>query len=527
MRVGLHRGWRAVPWMALAAGLLAINAVAVWEIVAAGRGARRLAERELELRTTGQGRALEALLANLRGDLGYLAQSAPLGALGASRPDDDPLERRWRRLDIEGALLLFAEAHPAVEALVVADGAGSQVAVGRRRGVPLVLPAAEATGEEATAGLARGEWPLPAAPAGRLAAWIDPGRLLQAIAPAASGDLALHATPPPAAGAAGELVAAVPVGDPRWQPPLAWWLEGRQAESELQRSVAALAGRYRTTVLLNLAVIAASLLVGLLALRQARERARAEAAAEREREVRELERRLSASERLASVGRLAAGIAHEVNNPLEGMANFLSLLEADLAAGRGEAAARHARRVGEGLARTAGIVRQVLAFSDPGRAPKETVDLARCVEQAAGLLRGEFPEAEIEIAAAGPVPVTANSVGLGQLFYNLLLNACQAQEGRGRIEVRLSRAAGEALAVVADDGPGFAAEAAAQLFEPFYSTRGSTGLGLAVSHGIVRDHRGEITARNRPGGGAEFEVRLPLASTPAAAVPALADRGSR
>jgi signal transduction histidine kinase len=499
--------------VALAAGLLAINAFAIWEIVAAGRGARRQAERELELRTTGQGRALEALLANLRGDLVYLTRSAPLSSPASPRWSDDPVARRWRRLDLEGALLLFAEAHPAVEALVLRDGGEVRVVVGRRAGVPLVLPAAEAASEEATAGLTRGEWALPGPGAARLEAWIEPGRLLRSIEPAGAGGLRLHEAPPAAGAAGDELAAVVEVGDARWQPPLVWWLEGREAQSELERSVAALAGRYRTTVLLNLAVIGASLLVGLLALRQARDRARAEAAAEREREVRELERRLAGSERLASVGRLAAGIAHEVNNPLEGMANFLSLLESELAAGRPEAAAGHARKVGEGLTRTAGIVRQVLAFSDPGRAPKETLELRHSVEEAAGLVRGQFGGTEIEIAGAPDhLLVTANRIGLGQLFFNLLLNACQAQDGRGRIEVRLARDGEQAVAVVADRGPGIEAWALPHLFEPFFSTRGSTGLGLAVCHGIVHDHGGEIAARNRAGGGAEFEVRLPLAA---------------
>ncbi len=519
MRTSLRGGWRAAPLAALAAGLVAINAVAIWEIVAAGRGARRQAARELELRTMGRGRALEAALANLRGDLVYLARSAPLSELGAWSRGEDPVRRRWHRLDLEGALLLFAEAHPAVEALLLREGGEVLVAVGRRSGAPLVVAAAEALSEAATAGLARGEWSLPAPSAARLESWIDPGRLLRSVDPGAGGGLRLHLVPPAASAASGERVAVVPVSDPRWQPPLAWWLEGREVESEIERSVAALALRYRTTVLLNLAVIGASLLVGLLALRQARQRARAEAAAEREREVRELEGRLAASERLASVGRLAAGIAHEVNNPLEGMANFLALLESDLAAGRAEAAADHARRVGEGLTRTAGIVRQVLAFADPGRAPRETVELAGAIAEAAGLLRGQFCAAEIEVAT-GPQPlaVTANRVGMGQLFFNLLLNACQAQEGRGRVEVRLERSGAQAIVTVGDRGPGLAPDALPHIFEPFFSTRGSTGLGLADCYGIVRDHGGEITARNRREGGALLEVRLPLVATPTAGI---------
>ncbi len=522
MKIALRGGWRAAPLVALLLGLLAINIVAIWEIVAARREARRAAASELELRTTAHGRALEALLANLRGDISFLLDVPPLAELAAEGGSLDPMASRWRRLDAESALLLFLQGHPALHALAVRDTAGRPlVVVGRRAGAPLVLPAEEAMAEAATAGLARGAWPLGRNGA-RLEAWVDPGRLLDLMEAAAGDALRLHLAAPTSSSGSGGPAAVVPVADAHWQPPLAWWLEGRAGESPLERSVAALAGRYRATVLLNLAVIAATVLVGLLALRQARQRAAAETAAAREREVRELERRLAASERLASVGRMAAGIAHEVNNPLEGMTNFLALLESELAAGRPEAAARHAGRVREGLARAAAIVRQVLAFSDPARAPKEIVDLRRSVREAADFLARQFREVEIVVAGGeGGLAARGNPVGLGQLFFNLLLNSCQVQEGGGRIEVELERAGEEALIRIADRGPGLAPEALDHLFEPFSSTRGSSGLGLAVCHGIVRDHGGSIAGRNRPGGGAEFEVRLPLApDLPRSEVPA-------
>jgi signal transduction histidine kinase len=93
-----------------------------------------------------------------------------------------------------------------------------------------------------------------------------------------------------------------------------------------------------------------------------------------------------------------------------------------------------------------------------------------------------------------------------------VLNALQMQPEGGEVEVIVSRAGDEALVEVADRGPGVGADVMARLFEPFVSSRGSTGLGLAVSHGIVLEHGGSIVAENRPGGGALFTVRLPVRS---------------
>jgi signal transduction histidine kinase len=155
----------------------------------------------------------------------------------------------------------------------------------------------------------------------------------------------------------------------------------------------------------------------------------------------------------------------------------------------------------------------VLAFSDPARQPHERLSLTGPVGEAVAFLEPRFPAVEV-VVDPGPedLLVNANRVTLGQLFLNLLLNACELQEGGGRVAVGLVRDGEEAVVRFVDDGPGLSDEAADHLFEPFFSTRGSTGLGLAVCHGIVREHGGSLTARNRPdGSGAAFEVRLPLA----------------
>jgi C4-dicarboxylate-specific signal transduction histidine kinase len=276
--------------------------------------------------------------------------------------------------------------------------------------------------------------------------------------------------------------------------------------------VAELASRYRRTALLNLAVMGLTLVLGMLAFQQAQRSTALAAENRHQARLRELERQILHAERLASVGRLAAGVAHEVNNPLEGTFNYLSLLEQDLAGGDLERAREGVPRIREGLARVAAVTRQMLVLSDPGRVEKAPLDLREPISRAAEFVRSHHSLREVAIhldLPAEPVPVVGNAVTLGQLFLNLLLNAGQSQGGRGEVEVSCRAGSGRATVRVADRGPGLSPEALSRLFEPFFSTRGSIGLGLAVCEGIVGDHGGTIRAHNRVEGGAELVVELP------------------
>lgn len=509
----------------LMAAVLAVNAAAVWGIVAARRSAQEAAQAELALSTAAHARSLEAVLATLRGDLIFLSQSPPLVRYPETAGEVDPLVRRWGRLDVEGTLLLFLQAHPAVERLVMRDPGGEVLAAaGRREGAPALLAPEAASVEGAPgAGGWPSEWPVgaPDQPSATLSVSIGPDLLLALAAPADAGRLRLEIAPgagPAAAGAAGgdrRLSARAEVRDPQWQPPIRWTLERTEEGSRLIESVESLAARYRRTVALNAAIITLSLALGLVAFRQARRSARLAAAAEQQARVRELERQLFHSERLASVGRLAAGLAHEINNPLEGMTNYLSLLREDLAAGRAGEARELVEPLAEGVARVAGILHQVLAFADPGRTPKSRIDLGAVARRTADFVRANPAHRGIAIAVdlpSEPLPVLGNEVTLGQLLLNLLVNACQAQPAGGEVAVSARRNGGTAVVTVADRGPGLAPEIRERLFEPFQSTRGSTGLGLAVCHGIAGDHGGEIGAEARPGGGTVFRVELPLAA---------------
>jgi signal transduction histidine kinase len=255
-----------------------------------------------------------------------------------------------------------------------------------------------------------------------------------------------------------------------------------------------------------------ALLLGAFAVQQARRRAGLEARAAEEARVRELERQLFHAERLTTVGRLAAGIAHEINNPLEGMSNYLTLAREALSRDDVDAAARHVGAVKEGLERAAGIVRQVLAHADPANAPRTPVDLNQVLRETQQFVesRKEFRHVDFALdLAEGPLVVHGNPVTLGQVAMNLIVNACEVQPERGEVRVASRREGAHVVAEFADRGPGIAEADRERVFEPFFSSRDSTGLGLSICHTIVRQHDGEIEVAPREGGGSVFRMRLP------------------
>lgn len=506
----------------LVAVLLAVNALAVAGLVSARRSLVASARADLELQTLVQARTIESDLVSLRADLLLLSRSRALEQYAADREASDPMVRRWSRLNAEGAVLLFLSANPSVVRLHLGTaGQDPLLIAGSPQGDPQILagPSLIAVEPGNTAPL-RGAWPVRGRTSEEISleAVIDPDALLGAMRPGARARLS-RASPAESYDPTSPLLRATArVQDSHWDPPVDWWLVREEPEGSWIEPVSTLSRRYRSTLLTNLALIPLSLGLALLAYRQVRRATRLEALNEQQAQVRELERRLMHSERLASVGRLAAGMAHEINNPLEGMANFLRVLEDDLAQGDLQSASRWPPKLRQGLDRSASVLRRVLTFSDPARTPREWVDVAKVVAEAIDFVASNPEFNSVEIRCDRPAKTfgcLANPTTLGQLFLNLLLNACEAvvESGGSRepIEVTL-RHDGERIRIgVADRGPGFDDAALEHLFEPFYSGRGSSGLGLAVCYGIVRDLGGEITASQRTGGGALVVVELPRA----------------
>lgn len=234
--------------------------------------------------------------------------------------------------------------------------------------------------------------------------------------------------------------------------------------------------------------------------------------------------RLVVADRRASIGRLAAGVAHEGNNPLAFILANIQFALSELGADREPNRKELLETLQESLAggqRVAFIVKSLKAMSRSDEVSPDEVtptDLVACVETALKLASPELrARAQIVRAFEAHPVVAANPVRLGQVFLNLLLNAGNAMSEPSRAHrVELTvREAGDWCSVdVADTGHGMTEEVRRRLFEPFFSTRagkGGTGLGLSVSQGIVQDLGGSIEVRSTPGEGATFTVRLPVA----------------
>jgi PAS domain S-box-containing protein len=234
----------------------------------------------------------------------------------------------------------------------------------------------------------------------------------------------------------------------------------------------------------------------------------------------EMQRATHQSEKLAALGTLAAGIAHEINNPLGIISSRIEvmMLEAEHEP-LPKALIEDLMTVHKHAQRVARIAQGLLSFARQSSTELLVVDVNGVVEDAMLLSRGQIEKAgvTVRVALTSDLPPVRGSAGaLGQVFLNLLTNARDASAQGGEIAISTAPAPeGEAAIdiVVADRGHGMDAVTLARIFDPFYTTKPTgTGLGLSISYGIVRDHGGTITAESVPGEGTRFLVRLPVAA---------------
>jgi PAS domain S-box-containing protein len=245
------------------------------------------------------------------------------------------------------------------------------------------------------------------------------------------------------------------------------------------------------------------------------------------REIAGLRSRLVTSGRLAAVGQLAAGIAHEINNPiayvranLGALRGLLGSLADKREAGDGRALAT-ALSEGEelvdesldGVDRVAAIVRDVNSFSHAGGGPREMLEIGPLLD---AVLRVAAPQlrcgARIERRYGDVPPVYGDSQELKQVFLNLVINASQAIDEDQSIRIATERTGDRVVVRVEDDGCGIPPDVIADIFDPFFTTKRvgeGTGLGLAIAYQIVRKHGGEIAVLSEPGRGTTFRVELP------------------
>ena len=225
--------------------------------------------------------------------------------------------------------------------------------------------------------------------------------------------------------------------------------------------------------------------------------------------------RLRQAEKLAAVGTLAAGLAHEIRNPLNGAQLHVTFLERSLKKNGGAADALEAVHVvGDEIKRLSALVTEFLDFARPKPLQKKPVNLRALCERAMQLIEPAARSARCEVRTQFPtndIALDLDGAKMEQVLLNLLHNAVEAVEpmGGGHVTVRLRRRPVEAVVEIEDDGPGLS-NPDAPIFDPFFSTKPSgTGLGLAIVHRIVTDHEGAIDVDSAPGK-TVFRVTLPI-----------------
>jgi signal transduction histidine kinase/ActR/RegA family two-component response regulator len=235
-----------------------------------------------------------------------------------------------------------------------------------------------------------------------------------------------------------------------------------------------------------------------------------------------IQSKLLQREKMAGLGQLVSGIAHELNNPLTSIQGYAQLL---LSRRSGDERTADAQRISEEAERAGRIVKNLLLFARETKPERRAVDLNEVVERTLALRSYELKIENIQVdldPAPDLPPTLADAAQLQQAVLNLIVNAEQAIQqgrGRGRIAIRTRRLAGDRIALeIADDGPGIPHEIFSRIFDPFFTTKPAgvgTGLGLSIVYGIVQEHGGEVSVDSLPGQGAKLTVELPALSAAA------------
>ncbi|HYP27593.1 MAG TPA: ATP-binding protein [Blastocatellia bacterium] len=229
----------------------------------------------------------------------------------------------------------------------------------------------------------------------------------------------------------------------------------------------------------------------------------------------QLEQQLLQREKLSSIGLLAAGVAHEVNTPLAGISSYAQMLLQQVP--DGDPKHKLLEKIHVQTLRASGIVNNLLNFSRTGDAQFREFELNGVLEDTLQLLEPQLRNTEIEIVKnfGEDLPAAYGSASkLQQVFMNLILNARDAMPGGGRLTLQTRLVETSLVVDFRDTGQGIAPENIARIYDPFFTTKEvgqGTGLGLALSYGIIQEHGGRIFVESRPGEGAHFTIKLPTA----------------
>ena len=271
-------------------------------------------------------------------------------------------------------------------------------------------------------------------------------------------------------------------------------------------------------------ILTAALVGGLLALEYLLlKRYYREKIEEKVRLIKDVEAQLIQMDKMASIGTLAAGIAHEINNPLgflisnlESLKNYTcSLNPADTASGENDPLLIDDLKAMteeslEGAKRIKRIVWDLRTFSRQSESSRTLTDINQILESTLAIVWNEIKyKINVEKDFQAKTSIIADPTQLSQVFLNLFINASQAIADKGRLSLSTSEDENNLYVKVKDTGYGMPKEVLSRIFEPFFSTKKSSGLGLSVSYNIIKHHGGEIRAESSPGKGTTFSISLP------------------
>jgi two-component system, NtrC family, sensor kinase len=229
----------------------------------------------------------------------------------------------------------------------------------------------------------------------------------------------------------------------------------------------------------------------------------------------QLEEQLVQREKLSSIGLLAAGVAHEVNTPLAGISSYTQMLLQQVP--ETDSKRKMLEKIQTQTLRASGIVNNLLNFSRTGDTQFREIDLNRVLDDTLQLLEPQLRNSKFEIARNYGAELPAaygNASKLQQVFMNLVLNARDAMPAGGRLTINTRLVDTSLVVDLRDTGIGIAPENIARIYDPFFTTKEvgqGTGLGLALSYGIIQEHSGRIFVESRPGEGTHFTIKLPTA----------------
>lgn len=243
----------------------------------------------------------------------------------------------------------------------------------------------------------------------------------------------------------------------------------------------------------------------------------------RELSLKKAQHALVQSEKMAAVGTLSAGLAHEVKNPLSAVLGYAQLSKRKL--GQPEALKQHLDTIENETRRCNEIIGNLMQFSRQEKGEHSAISVNEVVEKAIAIVDHQLSLKGIRIETAlgrDLPPISGNANQMQQVLMNLMINAQQAMgDGGGAVDLATFVEGESVLITVSDTGPGVEEDLAAKIFEPFYTTKPAgqgTGLGLSVSYGIIQDHGGEISVKRADNGGAKFVIKLPLMTESAVAL---------